>query len=261
MNFWRFIRRVVVVAFSHSLSIAQNIIFAAALLVGLVVWYAPGQHFGIDFTSWASALSRWEIAAAVMCFILGLRLLLAPFWIYQDLQGTITAQRAQLESGLVRQNTEHRAIEIEFQPTEPFMRKTTFPAGNARFEVYVKIKNCGNGFISECVTSIADIKPKADNDRYTVLAPLNSLAKGEHRFVLVASFNEVPITNNQQVYDVVTFAFATGWFSGGFTTIQPPIASMPALITIEAKALECRTEQKQLKLWVGENRKLYMAEA
>jgi hypothetical protein len=52
-----------------------------------------------------------------------------------------------------------------------------------------------------------------------------------------------------------------GGFFGGFTTLQPPGAAAPALITIEAKALECRTEHKQFKLWVGENRRLFMAEA
>jgi hypothetical protein len=260
MNFLRYVRHIAIIAVSHSLSVAQNIIFVAVIIVGFIVKYAPGPHIGIDFRGWASPISGWEITAYVFCFILGLRLLLANFWIYQDLQATIAAQRTQLETLPVKQNSEHIAIRIEFQPTEPFMRKTIFPAGNARFEVYVKIKNCGNGFISECVASVVDITPKPDNNGYTILTPLNSLAKGEHRYVLVAGFNEVAMTGQQIYNDLVTFAFATGGLFRGFTTLQPPSAAEPALITIEAKALECRTERKQFKLWVGENRRLCMAE-
>src|ERR1700731_375432 len=46
------------------------------------------------------------------------------------------------------------------KPNEPFMRRTITPSGNARSEVYVKITNCGNGFISESIASIVDINPK-----------------------------------------------------------------------------------------------------
>lgn len=258
MAYLRYVCRVVVVAFRHSLSITQNIIFVAVLLVGLVIWYAPGPHMGVDLTVWLPTLSGWRIAFMVTALIVGGRLMLAPYWLHQELQATIAEQRALLETDTVSQNSLHHAVQIEFQQTEPFMRRKVFSAGNARFEVYVKITNAGNGFLSECVTSIVDIMPRPATDIYTILSPLTTLAKGEHRYVLVAGFNEVKGTNGQRVYnDLVTFAFATG----GFTTLEPPTADAPAIITVEAKALECRTERKQFKLWVGENRRLFMADA
>jgi hypothetical protein len=256
MNLLRYAWRVLVVAVGHSLSIAQNVIFAAVLLIGFLVWYVPGPHMGIDLSTWAPAMSGSQIPLITIIAIVAVRLILAPFWIHQEQLTTIADLRAQLETEPARQNSLHHAIAIEFQPTEPFMRRTVY-AGDARCEVYVKITNAGNGFISECVTSLTKIEPTPTNNIYSVLAALNSLAKGEHRYVQVAGFSEIAQTGGN---DSVTFAFATGpFFSGGFTTIGPPSAAAPAVITIEAKALECRLERKQFKLWVGDDRRLFMA--
>jgi hypothetical protein len=250
------------VAFSHSLSIAQDVIFATVIVLGFIVYLAPGPHMGIDFGQWSLAMSAWQIAAIVAAIIFGLRLILAPYWIYQEQQATIVAQRAQLESQTDHQNTQHRAIEIEFKPIEPFLRKRRFPAGNSRFEAYVKIGNIGNGFISELVTSITEIRPEPASYIYTTLHPEERLQKGEHKYVLVAGFNELPLNDGQTLYnELVTFAFATGGYAGRPATIKPPPQHAPALITIEAAALECAPERKQFKMWVDENRRLLMAEA
>jgi hypothetical protein len=262
MEFFRYVWRIATVAFSHSLSIAQDVIFATVIALGFIVYLAPGPHMGIDFGQWSLAMSAWQIAAIVAAIIFGLRLILAPYWIYQEQQATIVAQRTQLESQTTHQNTQHRAIEIEFQPIEPFLRKRTFPAGNSRFEAYVKIKNCGNGFISELVISIVEISPQPADNIYTILTPQDRLSRGEFKYVLVAGFNELPLNDGQALYnDLVTFAFATGGYFRGFTTIKPPPPHAPTLITIEVTALECRIERKQFKLWVGVNRRLLMAEA
>jgi hypothetical protein len=197
MGFFRYVWRIAAVAFSHSLSIAQDVIFGTVIVLEFIVYLAPGPHIGIDFGQWSLAMSAWQIAAIVAAIIFGLRLILAPYWIYQEQQATIVAQRTQLESQTTHQNTQHRAIEIEFQPIEPFLRKRTFPAGNSRFEAYLKIKNCGNGFISELVISIVEISPQPDNKIYTILTPQDRLPRGEFKYVLVAGFNELPLNDGQ----------------------------------------------------------------
>ncbi|MBV9786371.1 MAG: hypothetical protein JO264_21430, partial [Acidisphaera sp.] len=149
-----------------------------------------------------------------------------------------------------RPNDMHHALSIEFEQAEPCLRRSGLPAGNARYEVYVRIKNTGNGFLSECVVSILNIKPEPDNRRgYTILTPISSLAKGEHRYVLVGGFNEKPSESGQAIYnELVTFAFATGGLFGGYTTLSPPSQDNPAVLLIEAKALECAAEQREFKL-------------
>ena len=74
---------VVRTAFTHSLSVTQDVLFVAILCVGAAIWLAPTFHMTIDLTSWASALSGWAVAAITFGSIIGLRLLLASYWIWK----------------------------------------------------------------------------------------------------------------------------------------------------------------------------------
>ena len=56
-------------------------------------------------------------------------------------------------------NTSHQAIAIEFEPAEPWLRRRVFSAENAQFELYVRIRNTGNGFLSEVTISVTEINP------------------------------------------------------------------------------------------------------
>lgn len=70
------------VALSHSLTPAQDIIFILLIVAGLVTYFAPGVHVGIDVTA-------WHVAAIVLGGIVLLRLLMAPYWIHKADQQTI----------------------------------------------------------------------------------------------------------------------------------------------------------------------------
>lgn len=219
-----------------------------ALMAGVGIY----EHNATSSVSWSVYVGIIVLTFVVACFLA----FKDQYARAETLQTALTRATGPLDR--VSANTSHQAVLIEYEQGEPFERRTTFPAGNARFEVYVRVKNGGNGFLSECVVSLVDIKPTPTNSIYTVLTPLTTLQKGEHKYVLVAAFNENPI-NTQAIYnDLVTFAFATGAFHGGFTTLDPPASSAPALLTIEVKALECRTERKEFKLWVEGNRRLRM---
>ena len=196
------------------------------------------------------------------------RLAYSPVGVVREQDAAIQARDQELaelrtaaERGATRANALHDALRVEFESAAPFLRRTVFPVGNARFEAYVRVRNAGDGFLSECVVNLVEVRPEPDNVTHTVLAPLSSLARGEHRYVLVAGFNEQagggqPISN-----DLGTFAFASGPMSSNLVTLPPPSADTPALLTVEAKALECAAVRKRFKLWVGENRRLLMAEA
>src|SRR5262249_21674986 len=74
-------------AFTRALSLAQDIIFAAVILVGFVVWFVPSLNARLS--SFATALNGWAFAAIVFGVIMLIRLLLAPFWIWCDQQNQI----------------------------------------------------------------------------------------------------------------------------------------------------------------------------
>ncbi len=80
--FWRVVR----VGFSHSLSVAQSCIFVAVLLTGAAIWLAPKIGASIDLTEWTAELSGWKVAATVIVITIGIRLLLAPFWIHLEME-------------------------------------------------------------------------------------------------------------------------------------------------------------------------------
>ncbi len=73
-------------ALRHSLSATQDSIFGAAILVGLALRFAPKMSADIDLAGWAADLSGWKIAGGVLGTIVGLRLLLAPFWLHKEME-------------------------------------------------------------------------------------------------------------------------------------------------------------------------------
>lgn len=87
MGLFRFYGLVFRTAFTHSLSLAQDALFFAILVVGAAIWLAPSFHMTIDLTF---APNGWEVATITFGSILGLRLLLAPYWIWREQREQIT---------------------------------------------------------------------------------------------------------------------------------------------------------------------------
>jgi hypothetical protein len=77
---------VVRTAFSHSLSVAQDVLFLCIIGVGAVIWLAPKLSVTVDLPAWASALNGWAIAAVTLGTIFAIRLVLAPYWIWRNQQ-------------------------------------------------------------------------------------------------------------------------------------------------------------------------------
>lgn len=261
MRFFRYYYRLLQVAVTHSLDLTQGALIVVLMVLGVVSTMLTDPQIVASIAAFMASLATWQAAMRTLGVIVGIRLLLAPFWVHQDAEKKIADLCDRLDAAPIKQNTLHHALKIEFEQVEPFMRRTVFPTGTARYEVYVRITNAGNGFLSECSVSVPRIT-KTKDDTYNILGIDQSLARGEHRYVLVAGFND-DIMGTQVIYNkVVTFAFASGGIgvSHGFTTIDPPTASDPAIVTIEVKALECQTERKDFKLWVSDTRRLHMAE-
>ena len=57
MGFAQYFCKVLRVAFSHALSVTQDCIFMAVLVVGVLIWFMPVTSVGADLAAWASALS------------------------------------------------------------------------------------------------------------------------------------------------------------------------------------------------------------
>lgn len=73
MDLLRFYLRIVTVAFSHSLSIAQAFVFSLIILTGMVPQFAPEV-----------SASGWQVAAIALASIVCARLVLAPYWIWRE---------------------------------------------------------------------------------------------------------------------------------------------------------------------------------
>ena len=253
---------------------AWNGSFSAAnswgtLLGAVVIWLVvrfyrikdltiPGGSSGLLFSALICLIAAW-----LVIFIS--KLLYSPLYLITQRDRIINVNKNEIED-LRRQsgdtfsnpNTIYNAIEISFYPVEPFTRLTKFSAGNARFELYVKIKNIGDGFLSECLVSVSDISPMPQGYNHGILRLVGTLAKGEHSYVLIAGFNEIPTQPTGPFNDLITFAFATGGFFAGWVTIKAPSNDNAVLITIEAKALECGSQQKKFRMWVTDNRRILM---
>jgi hypothetical protein len=67
--------------FSLSLSISQDVVFFAILVVGVAIWLAPSFGMTANLTF---ALDGSAVATITFSSILGIRLLLAPYWIWKN---------------------------------------------------------------------------------------------------------------------------------------------------------------------------------
>jgi hypothetical protein len=81
----RFWWEAVKLAFRHSSSMAQEFLFVAILVAGVAGYFVP-MLLGIE-----SLMSGWQAAAMVLGTIFMVRLLLAPYWLYQQKPGTAAA--------------------------------------------------------------------------------------------------------------------------------------------------------------------------
>jgi hypothetical protein len=64
MGFLRYYGTVARVAFTHSLSIAQAVIFVLAILVGGVAYFVPKTQ--AILTPWITGLNGWQVATGVL---------------------------------------------------------------------------------------------------------------------------------------------------------------------------------------------------
>lgn len=85
MEFLQYYGRVLAVAFSHSLETAHSFILIALIVLGVVSHWFPGiRIFGVQVTPHHA--HAWQTAALVLCAIVIVRLLLSPYWIWQEQQ-------------------------------------------------------------------------------------------------------------------------------------------------------------------------------
>jgi hypothetical protein len=89
MGFLGYYAKVLRVAFTHSLDIAQSIIFAFLIIIGVAPYLLQGFGVTLDLTRWATALTGWQVATGVFGTIILIRLILAPYWIHKELHQQI----------------------------------------------------------------------------------------------------------------------------------------------------------------------------
>ena len=99
-GFFRYWGLVFWTAFRHSSSLAQNVLFGLLVAGGLLAWLVPPikaamKRAELDMTG-------WEMAGMVLTTIFGVRLLLAPYWIYQEQAAKLAKQAQNLKNKLTK---------------------------------------------------------------------------------------------------------------------------------------------------------------
>jgi hypothetical protein len=117
MDFIRFYARVVREAFRHSVDFAQAVIFIVLLLAGLVAAGNPGAKMMLE----SFELGSWKTAALVLGGIIGIRLVMAPYWLWKAADSrSITAPERSVDYKLTvseitfRHDKKKMAIQILF---------------------------------------------------------------------------------------------------------------------------------------------------
>jgi hypothetical protein len=77
MGFFQYYWKVFSTAFVHSPDTAQTIIFFLIIAAGLLTYYVPAVKMTVD-------LSGWQVAAITFGLVVIARLILAPYWIWQE---------------------------------------------------------------------------------------------------------------------------------------------------------------------------------
>lgn len=90
MGFFVYCRRVIEVAFKHSLDWTQWWLFLAILLIG-ALQAVTNNNEALPSERLMKALVSWQGAAVVFGSIVAMRLILAPYWIWRDDQGKLAA--------------------------------------------------------------------------------------------------------------------------------------------------------------------------
>ncbi|HXP32304.1 MAG TPA: hypothetical protein VN832_14515 [Stellaceae bacterium] len=102
MGFLRYCGTVIRVAATHSLDIAQGIIFVLLVAAGTIKYLFPAVEVTVD-------LSGWQVATAVLGIIVGLRFLLAPYWLYRELLEQTSSAEANLQIRAIEAQEAHTA--------------------------------------------------------------------------------------------------------------------------------------------------------
>lgn len=104
MGIGKFYGRVFRTAFTHSLGITQDLLFAAFLLGGIVLYGLKRAGMIADEAPWLSEITGWQIAAVVLGAIFLVRLLVAPYWLYKEAHDRLARQEgAAYWEGLTRE--------------------------------------------------------------------------------------------------------------------------------------------------------------
>ena len=209
------------------------------------------------------------IAGSFLVFIL--RIIYSPIAIIKELQNVVHDQtdltdrlKGELAGGTVHQNTLRKAIEIEFGLGPRFFKPRYMKAtNNTRQEVWIYIRNVGNGFLTECIVNHLDAyRPGRTFPMTYDISNTWNLSRGQNIPVLVATLHEKGSDARSVSSTEIGICFWQGARHGkGWEWLSDATEQSPAQITLEASSADCDTETKKFNLWVSTNYELRMAES
>jgi|WetSurMetagenome_2_1015567.scaffolds.fasta_scaffold290962_1 hypothetical protein len=98
MGLLRYYWQVIRVAFTRAPGIAQDILFGLFVFGGAVLYFLKRMGMITDASGWLADLTGWQISTIVLATIFAVRLLLAPYWMYEKKSREVLA--AKLRTGL-----------------------------------------------------------------------------------------------------------------------------------------------------------------
>lgn len=163
----------------------------------------------------------------------------------------------------VSPNTMADALDIQYADGEAHNRLELYKNGSARRTVLLKLRNSGNGFLSDCMVYLKKSSPVL-REVSVILLPPTRLLVGEYKFFPLATFFEKPLPSSP-ANNLVTICehYGGGWAAAPVTIDAPSVSvNEPLLLTVEALASECATKEAHFRLWVEQpSRRLRLEKA
>ncbi|MCB8877614.1 hypothetical protein [Acidisoma silvae] len=237
-------------ASSEALDWAQAVFFVLLIAVAFVPQNAPYSKFADKYVSWHGGV-------IILACVLLVRLIFSPYWIYRDQQEKISD--LELEVSGNADNTKGDALKFEPAPSGGSVRKTMLDHGGYRYEGMVRLRNTGNGYITNAVVRIKNASPSLPDGSFRILKPGSTLQKGQPADVcIVTYFDKIvgaqPGTPGSELLRLAA-PIAPGWGSRP-TDISPPASNAPLKLVIEASADGCAAVEKHFLIWVDDNKNL-----
>lgn len=156
----------------------------------------------------------------------------------------------------VGKNTISEAIRIVFRREPEFLPERRLADGTVRRAVEVKLRNVGNGWLSDCLVEVTSISPEPPQVALYALEPGRTLNFDMEKNYEIVAFNRVKSSIEQPIYNTgptIFYSMPGAWGGGCYVIL---LDNTKYLIRLKASAAESKPHEVDMYIWVDEGRAL-----